>query len=74
MNENELCTEKESAIISRLNLLGNKITQLRTKLSPVMMSIPRENVSTEISNKSRAMSILENIIEDVDEIRDTIDI
>jgi len=64
---------KQPEILVRLELLKEKVIQLETKLYPVSFSLPKEVVSND-KNGSQVMSMINNIIERVSDIKDSLDI
>lgn len=70
--ENEICKEPE--IIARLNLLQEKIRQLRDKLSPVTIDTPKCVENVPVKSSSQSMFIINQTINLIDDIKDSIDI
>lgn len=66
-------TIKQPEIISRLELLKEKVIQLETKLYPISYGIPKEE-ATNTKNESMVMALINNITERVSDIKDSIDI
>lgn len=66
-------TIKQPEILARLELLNEKVIQLETKLYPVSFSLPKE-VGINDNNRSQVMSMINNIIERVSDIEDSLDI
>ena len=66
-------TIKQPEIISRLELLKERVVQLETSLYPISCGIPKE-VGSNTKNESQVMALINNIIERVSDIKDSIDI
>ena len=73
-------TIKQPEIISRLELLKERVFQLETSLYPISWGIPKEvgsntkEVGSNTKNESQVMALINNIIERVSDIKDSIDI
>ena len=67
-------TIKEPEIIARLNLLKEKVYQLRDRISPITISYPKNAESKPVKDSSPVMRLIDNLIEEVSDIKESIDI